>query len=162
MALQLFHAINFCHSKGVTFGEQLCPDRIFVQDDGWIRLVIPSNACNEAPESLKSKSNNRAQGVDEMSAVNRTEIDDDNEGRTVRRSIFNRYDNSTSFDSMKNNRGADQCATVIPYPGYGDVPMVQWQKGQITNLAYLMMLNAAAGRCVIKKYICHRFCVLMF
>ncbi len=38
--------------------------------------------------------------------------------------------------------------TILPYPGYGDVPTMQWQRGQLTNLCYLMMLNSVAGRTV--------------
>ena len=45
-----------------------------------------------------------------------------------------------------NNHLSEGELTILPYPGYGDVPTVQWRRGQLTNLCYLMMLNSAAGR----------------
>ena len=134
LALQLFHAISFLHSKGVTLGDQLRPDRMFIEKDGWLRLVVPivQRHCSNDVTIIK-------EGLDEKTVSDspkKSPIDSTKE----RRFIFNRYGDDNDFTTPE--------ATIIPYPGYGLLPVKQWQKGQITNLAYLMMINAAAGRCV--------------
>ena len=138
LALQLFNVVNYCHDRGVTLGEQLSPDRIFVQEDGWIRLVIPITQLkpeSDVPrktENIPIQNNTDVQGYDEMSPRRRRW-----------RSIF-RKDGSLQ-DKSSTDEGIQ---AILPYPGFGDVPTVQWQRGQLTNLCYLMMLNAAAGRTV--------------
>eukprot|EP00956_Cyclotella_meneghiniana_P007947 scaffold10567_cov70-Cyclotella_meneghiniana.AAC.1 len=133
LALQLFHAVNFLHSKGQTLGNQLRPDRIFVQEDGWLRLIIPINEGTGCSVEEKQKTEVKRESRDSLPKEAPSKyrvIFDHHEGKGI-----NRIDNKTPQD-----------ATVIPYPGYGLVPFAQWQKGQLSNLAYLMMVNAAAGR----------------
>jgi len=133
LALQLFHAVNFLHSKRQTLGNQLRPDRIFVQEDGWLRLIIPINEGTGCSVEEKQKTEVKRESRDSLPKEAPSKyrvIFDHHEGKGI-----NRIDNKTPQD-----------ATVIPYPGYGLVPFAQWQKGQLSNLAYLMMVNAAAGR----------------
>ena len=138
LAMQLFDVVSYCHSRGVTLGEQLSPDRIFVQEDGWMRLVVPITQLkpkSNVPQrrgNVPIQMNMDAQGDDEMSTRRRRW-----------RSIFQKD------ESLQDKSGSDEGRqAILPYPGFGDVPTVQWQRGQLTNLCYLMMLNAAAGRTV--------------
>ena len=63
--------------------------------------------------------------------------------KSQRRSIFASHDGASTSDAGVRDR---DCVAIVPYPGWGDVPTVQWQRGQLTNLCYLAMLNSAAGR----------------
>jgi len=144
LAMQLFHAVNFCHSRGITLGDQLRPDRIFVQDDGWIRLVLPIVCDVALCKGCQESETTQALQIDASTNTYSDTVDvpaDEMTFTTDRRSIFQKYDHPVA------KRGKESIQ-IIPYPGYGDIPTVQWQKGQITNLSYLMMLNAAAGRIV--------------
>ncbi|KAL7549073.1 hypothetical protein ACHAWF_012343 [Thalassiosira exigua] len=128
IALQLFHAVKFVHKAGVTFGEQLAPDRIFVQEDGWLRLVLPITH-----RELNSTSPETTSGHMQTSIHAPTTL----ESPRIRwRSIFRSHPHS------------EEHLSIIPYPGYGDVPTLQWARGQLTNLCYLSMLNAASGRTI--------------
>lgn len=136
LALQLFNTISYCHSRGITLGEQLSPDRIYIQDDGWVRLVVP--ITESKPENNIQKGNKASR----IQVDNEEEISSPN--RRKWRNIFHN-NRSPQSDKLNNN---EEHQTILPYPGYGDVPTVQWQRGQLTNLCYLIMLNAAAGRTV--------------
>ncbi|KAL3776174.1 hypothetical protein ACHAWO_005575 [Cyclotella atomus] len=142
LALQLFHAVNFFHSKGLTLGDQLRPDRIFVDREGWIRLAFPIVQMNVTAES-SSITIDRFENERKSFELKHAETSSTNKDR---RFIFDRYD---GVDNQANESSIIASAsTIIPYPGYGLVPYAQWQKGHVTNLAYLLMLNAAAGRTV--------------
>jgi hypothetical protein len=141
LTLQLFHAVHFCHSKGMTLGDNLRPDRIYIDDDGWLRLIIPivqSNCGNKThraeyfPETDKDTFNQSTAPGNKST-----------ESKSSRRFIFDRYKGESN---PAHELSTDENISVVPYPGYGLVPFIQWQKGHITNLAYLMMVNAAAGR----------------
>jgi len=133
LTLQLFNTVSYCHSRGITLGEQLSPDRIYIQDDGWMRLVVP--ITESKPENNIQKGNK----------ASRIQVDNEEEiSSPSRRKWRNIFNNNGSPQSDKN----EEHQTILPYPGYGDVPTIQWQRGQLTNLCYLMMLNAAAGRTV--------------
>jgi len=140
LALQLFNTVSYCHSRGVTLGEQLSPDRIFIQDDGWVRLVVP--ITEPKPENNIQKSNKASR----IQTHNDEETIEEGKSSPNRRKWRNIFHNNGSPQSDKLNNEEHQ--TILPYPGYGDVLTVQWQRGQLTNLCYLMMLNAAAGRTV--------------
>lgn len=137
LALQLFHAVTFLHSKGLTLGDQLRPDRVFLDDEGWARLVVPivprSYEYGERPVTQNEMR------IDTHLEPAKPQIS--NNSFNDRRTIFDRYQG-------KNNTSNDDLVTIIPYPGYSLVPLAQWQKGQISNLTYLMMINSAAGRYV--------------
>ena len=140
LAFQMFHAVSFLHSKGVTLGDQLRPDRIFIEKDGWLRLVVPvvqGNICDCEAKMTKDC-------IDKKDGPNMSIGQSFMDSIHERRVIFNRYEG----DSKLRGGSPTPEATIIPYPGYGLLPFIQWQRGQITNLAYLMMINAAAGRCV--------------
>lgn len=128
LALQLFHVVDFCHSRGITLGDQLSPDRIFVQDDGWIRIVPP--VAWKEMNTLQTNDGGKAEYRQSPLMTN------NDSPRKDWRTIFHRQ------------RGGEEVYKIIPYIGYGDTLTQQWQKGLLTNLAYLMMLNAAAGRTV--------------
>ena len=134
LALQLFHAVEFCHSRGITLGDQLSPDKIFVQDDGWIRIVPPITWKQDGTLSDGSSTAELHQSA--LLLNNRS-------SRKDWRAIFHRQHERLS-DS--NCAFASNGYKIVPYIGYGDTPTMQWQKGLLTNLAYLMLLNAAAGR----------------
>ena len=136
LALQLFHVVDFCHSRGITLGDQLSPDRIFVQDDGWIRMVPPVTWEEMNKSQAKEAGGTEFQQLPLMS--------DNGSPRKDWRTIFHRQHGGPP-DTV--NASPDGYK-IIPYIGYGDTPTIQWQKGLLTNLAYLMMLNAAAGRTV--------------
>mmetsp|Transcript_23381 Transcript_23381/g.50622 ORF Transcript_23381/g.50622 Transcript_23381/m.50622 type:complete len:2207 (-) Transcript_23381:153-6773(-) len=137
LALQMFHAVSYCHSRGISLGEQLSPDRIFVQDDGWMRFLLPITSWKAESDVLpESKSSHLQIRMDVLTAEERSP-------KRQWRSIFRLNDGSLQYDKDKSIT-----ESILPYPGFGDVPMVQWQRGQLTNLCYLMMLNAAAGRTV--------------
>lgn len=133
LALQLFHAVNFFHSKGLTLGDQLRPERIYVDREGWIRFVVPIVPHHTYGNLKVGNELNQNQRMPPKS----TNASDN--GLKDRRIIFNRYNG-------ERNKSNDISTTIIPYPGYGLLPFAQWQNGLITNLAYLMMINAAAGR----------------
>ena len=132
LALQLFHAATFCHANGVTLGDQLSPERLFVQDDGWIRVVVPITLGKPEIEMPRVVKNDQQQKTRSDAPPK-----NDRSPGGLWRSIF-----------RGNNHLSEEELTILPYPGYGDVPTVQWQRGQLTNLCYLMMLNSAAGRTV--------------
>jgi WD repeat-containing protein 81 len=132
LAMQLFHAATFCHANGVTLGDQLSPERLFVQDDGWIRVVVPIALGEPEIDTPRVIKNDQQQ----KSRSDAPPKNDRSPGG-LWRSIF-----------PGNNHLSEGELTILPYPGYGDVPTVQWQRGQLTNLCYLMMLNSAAGRTV--------------
>ena len=136
LALQLFHAVNFVHSKGLTLGNQLRPDRIFIQEDGWLRLIVPINegASYYVEEDQTTEAKRQSKGSRQKEVSSKYRV------------IFDHHEDKSSIG--RNENKASQDATIIPYPGYGLVPFAQWQKGQVSNLAYLMMVNAAAGRYV--------------
>mmetsp|Transcript_12917 Transcript_12917/g.26030 ORF Transcript_12917/g.26030 Transcript_12917/m.26030 type:complete len:1928 (+) Transcript_12917:157-5940(+) len=136
LALQLFHAVDFCHSKGVTLGDQLSPDRIFVQDDGWIRIV--------PPVTWKEMNKSQTNEADTASFQQSPLMSKNGSPRKDWRTIFHRQHGRPPDATSAVSEGYK----IIPYIGYGDTHTMQWQKGLLTNLAYLMMLNAAAGRTV--------------
>jgi len=136
LALQLFHAVDFCHVRGISLGDQLSPDRIFVQDDGWIRIVPPIT-WKEMKEESQTNENGAAAFQQNPQMLNGSP-------RKDWRTIFHRQ-HGRSTDA---NHASDEGCKIIPYIGYGDTPTLQWQKGLLTNLAYLMILNAASGRTV--------------
>ena len=138
LALQLFNTVSYCHSRRVTLGEQLSPDRIFIQEDGWVRLVVPITESKPENNIQKGSKASRIQTDNDEKTI---EEGIPSPNRRKWRNIF--HNGSPQFD--KNN---EEDQIILPYPGYGDVPTVQWQRGQLTNLCYLMMLNAAAGRTV--------------
>ncbi|KAL3781906.1 hypothetical protein HJC23_004091 [Cyclotella cryptica] len=151
LALQLFHAVNFFHSKGLTLGDQLRPDRIFIEND-WVRLVAP---IASAKNNEHARSNKGFQNMDSAEGQLRSLITPlaAEAAKAERRFIFNRYGNHhapSEGHSIDNNEESccHESPEIIPYPGYGLMPVAQWQKGQLTNFAYLMLLNAAAGRTV--------------
>ncbi len=75
-----------------------------------------------------------------------TIIEEESNPKRKWRSIFRiNNDGSQNFDKIM-GEGGDRGVAILPYPGFGDAPTVQWQRGQLTNLCYLVMLNAAAGR----------------
>jgi hypothetical protein len=141
LALQLFHAVNVFHSKGMTLGDQLRPDRIFVDNEGWIRLAYPVvQMLVRAERSVTTDHLENERSAVEVKYTQTSSTSKD------RRFIFDRYEGVDCQTSESSTIASE--STIIPYPGYGLVPYAQWQKGQITNLAYLMMINAAAGRYV--------------
>ena len=144
LAFQLFHAVNFCHSKGLTLGEQLDPNRIYIQNDGCVRLVVPitHQTCSD---KIQYEDNDYREVSNMPNAPSTEEID------CKRRYIFDRYEGDefeTKNISVKHSGGFpnQESVTVVPYPGYGLLPYVQWQRGLLSNFQYLMMINAAAGR----------------
>jgi WD repeat-containing protein 81 len=137
LALQLFHAVDFCHSRNVTLGDQLSPDKIFVQKDGWVRIVPPiawKDVKNDVPQTT------------EMDSIPQPPLVM-NGPKKDWRTIFHRQ-HGNSADATTSPSHAGYSDSIIPYIGYGDSPTLQWQKGLLTNLSYLMILNAAAGRTV--------------
>jgi hypothetical protein len=148
LALQLFHAVNFLHSKGVTLGDQLRPDRIFIEDDDlWLRLVVPVEFAN------KNIYASRMNGVCNDTAANEERVRGPTTAPafTGKRAIFDRYGSEHDSRDRNTETICQQKATIIPYPGYGLLPCAQWQSGLLTNFAYLMMINAAAGRYVFSS-----------
>ena len=131
LALQLFHAATFCHANSVTLGDQLSPERLFVQDDGWIRVVVPITLGKPEIGMPRAVKNDQLKTRSDAPPTN------DRSPGGLWQSIF-----------RGNNHLSEGKLTILPYPGYGDVPTVQWRRGQLTNLCYLMMLNSAAGRTV--------------
>lgn len=136
LALQLFHVVDFCHTRGITLGDQLSPDRIFVQDDGWIRIVPPV----AWKEMFTLQTNEGGAFEFRQSPL----MSNNDSPRKDWRTIFHRQRGGPLDAANASAEGYK----IIPYIGYGDTPTQQWQKGLLTNLAYLMMLNAAAGRTV--------------
>lgn len=136
LALQLFHVVNFCHSRGITLGDQLSPDRVFVQDDGWIRIVPPV-----AWKEMTTLQRNEGGATEFRQSPL---VSNNGSPRKDWRTIFHRQRRGPPDATNTSSEGYK----IIPYIGYGDTPTQQWQKGLLTNLAYLMMLNAAAGRTV--------------
>ncbi len=136
LALQLFHVVDFCHSRGITLGDQLSPDRIFVQDDGWIRIVPP----------VAWKEMNTLQTIEGGAAEFQQSplMSNSESSRKDWRTIFHKQPEGALDATNSSSEGYK----IVPYIGYGDTPTQQWQKGLLTNLAYLMTLNAAAGRTV--------------
>lgn len=149
LAFQLFHAVNFFHSKGITLGDQLRPDRIFIEND-WVRLVVPVESAKNNHDDFNNKGVQSKDDAEDEHRNQMTLLASDTE-KAERRIIFNRYGSdqaSSDGNSIKTNDATfcHENPTIIPYPGHGLVPFAQWQKGHLTNFAYLMILNAAAGR----------------
>ena len=132
LVYQLFNAVNFCHARNVTLGDQLHPERIFFGGssggktpwlDGWLNIAVPiSFGVSNETDSVR-----RQGGSSEISAPS-----------TDWRRMFN-YDRSATTKTTK-------VEVITPYPGYGKPPTELWRKGMISNLTYLMILNAVCGR----------------
>ena len=131
LTMQLFHAATFRHANCVTLGNQQSPERLFLQDEGWVRGLVPITLGKPETDMPRAVKN------DQLKTRSNAPPTNDRSPGGPWRSIFRR-----------NNHLSEGELTILPYPGYGDVPTVQWRRGQLTNLCYLMMLNSAAGRTV--------------
>lgn len=108
--------MDFCHSKGVTLGEQLSPDKIFVQEDGWLRLVLPITQWkpknDDAIKPLKSKESPSINNTKASTTVMTSDLEEEPNPINQRRSIFH-INGDASFAGERGDRGV----TIIPYPG---------------------------------------------
>ena len=130
LVYQLFNAVHFCHSRNVTLGDQLRPERIFVGAssggrapwlDGWLSIAIPIG-FGVSNETISVRRQGDGSKISAQS--------------TNWREIF--YHGRFTSKTTKYE--------IMPYPGYGQPPTELWRKGIISNLTYLMILNAVCGR----------------
>ena len=122
--LQLLHTVSFCHSKNITLTRAgaLHPKQIFVQDDGWIRLVIP---VQQIYTTLIQ--------IEDTTLHDNSDLPYDLNLRQSHKSAESKI--------LLTNR-------IQHYPGMDDSATRKWRDGTISNLTYLMLLNESAGRTI--------------
>ena len=169
--LQLLRAVDFVHSRGLTFRGNLNPHNLFMGSDGWVKCVVPlvqvqyiepEHDHEHYEEHGEQPDNHNRSNVDseEIDLFDFSSSDDnesiDNLARSRASSVlktWNDYDEpQPKQNKIKQNRPTPapnpnpNPTPIIPYPGTQTPLTTKWRNGSLSNFDYLMAINVAAGR----------------
>ena len=127
---QILHMVNYCHSKGVTLGD-INLKNIYIDGRLWVQFYLPPSALvpftgNQMQHDDKEREHS-VMSTPTPSDMPTTEVVD--------------HAHTATDETAKGVRSG----YVPPALSLSDA-VIKWQRGELTNFDYIMILNYYAGR----------------